>query len=332
MDKILLSKGAMKFEVDISELQLVGGFSNNVFEYNGDGENLILKFYLSSKYKKDSIRAELDWIRFLHQSGINVTAPLYSVDGNYLEIIQVDNKEECYVLAFEKAKGNFISVSDSGSWNKDFFYNWGKTLGKIHYLSKKYKPLDESIKKQDWNEGLLFTETFEDVNDVIVEKWGQFIKEIKSLPKNINCYGMIHNDLHQKNFYIYNKEIVLFDFGDCEYNWFVYDIAIVLYHAVQTIDENDLQGRRDFAIQFIQSFLQGYLQKNNLDSYWLSKLPFFLDYRQIFSYIYFLRFLNEEQKSNEKVKDILNGMRSRIENDVPFLDIQYKDFCLQIET
>lgn len=320
LDNTLLSIGAMKYEVNISELRLIGGFSNNVFECKGTGKNFILKFYPSSKYKKDSIKAELDWIKFLLQSGINVTAPLVSADGNYLEVIQMDNKEECYVLAFEKAKGNFINVSDKDSWNKDFFYNWGKTLGKIHYLSKKYTPLDKSIKKQEWNKGILFTETFEDVSKVVARKWAYFIKEIENLPKNKNCYGMIHNDLHQKNFYIDDKEIILFDFGDCEYNWFVYDIAIVLYHAVQTIDENDLQGRKDFARLFIHSFLKGYLPENNLDHYWLSTLPFFLNYRQIFSYIYFVTFLTEEQKNNEKVQSILNGMRTKIENDIPYLD------------
>ncbi|MGG3641517.1 phosphotransferase [Bacillus gobiensis] len=332
MDKVLLSKGAKKFEVDVSELQLVGGFSNNVFEYNGHGENFIIKFYPSSKYKKDTIRAELDWIRFLLSSGVNVTAPLRSVYGHYMEIIQGDNGEECYVIAFEKAKGTFINVSDTDNWNKEFFYKWGKTLGKIHSLSKKYKPLDEKIKKQHWNNGLLFTESNDEIDKVIVNKWEEFINELKQLPKDINGYGMIHNDLHQRNFYLYNKEIVLFDFGDCEYNWFVYDIAIVLYHAVQTIDENDLQGREDFALLFIKAFLRGYLTENNLDDYWLFKLPFFLNYRQIFSYFYFVRFLNEEQKKDKKIKSILNSMRKRIENDTPYLDIQYKDFCLKIES
>ncbi|MFD3448966.1 phosphotransferase enzyme family protein [Microbacteriaceae bacterium 4G12] len=327
MDNVLLAKGATKFDVDLSELQLIGGFSNNVFECKRNGENFILKFYPSSKYKIDSIKAELDWIRFLLQSEVNVTPPLYSVDGNYLEIIQVDNEEECCVLAFEKAKGTFIDVSDTDNWNREFFYNWGKTLGKIHFLSKKYRPLDKAIKKQDWNKGLLFTETIEGVSEVVIHKWEKFTNELNALPKDINCYGMIHNDLHQKNFYLYNKEIVLFDFGDCEYNWFIYDIAIVLYHAVQTVDENDLQGRKDFALLFINSFLRGYLIENNLDKYWLSKLPFFLNYRQIFSYIYFVRFLNEEQKNNEKVKNILHGMRRKIECDIPYLDIQFKDFC-----
>ncbi|WP_067730785.1 phosphotransferase enzyme family protein, partial [Oceanobacillus damuensis] len=243
MDNLILSKGATLFNGDVRELKLVGGFSNNVFECNRNGEIFILKFYLSTKYKKESVKAELDWISYLHKSGVNVTAPLPSINGKKMEIIRGNNNEECYVLAFEKANGAFIDTSNTDKWNEKFFYNWGKTLGKLHSLSKTYKPSGESIKKQEWNKGLLFTSKIDGISKVVAEKWNTFISDSNKLPKDIHSYGMIHNDLHQKNFYLDDEDIILFDFGDCEYNWFVYDIAIVIYHALQTIDENNIQGR-----------------------------------------------------------------------------------------
>lgn len=327
MDKSVLAKGAFKYNVDVSTLQLLGGFSNNVFECIRNGEKMILKFYPSSKYKKDSIYAEVDWINFLYSSGVNVTEPIYSANDKLIEVIRLENDEECYVVAFEKAKGTFINTADTEIWNENFFYKLGKTLGKIHLLSKNYKLSHKKIKKQDWNKSLLFTESLDHVSEIVVEKWEKFITDLNQLPINTDGYGMIHNDLHQNNYYIYNNEIILFDFGDCEYNWFIYDIAIVLYHSVQTIDENDREARNNFAIIFIKSFLQGYLEENKLDSYWLSKLPFFLNYRQIYSYIYFETFLNEEQKNIEKVIQILNRMKNNIEADVNYLDLSFEDFA-----
>ena len=173
--------------------------------------------------------------------------------------------------------------------------------------------------------GNLFSGNFKDVSKVVLQKWEEFAGELNKLPKDKNGYGMIHNDLHQRNFYVHNNEIILFDFGDCEYNWFIYDIAIVLYHAVQTVDENDIKGREEFAHQFIKVFLEGYLTENHLDSYWISKLSFFLNYRRIYSYMYFSKFLTKQQKSDKRVKDILIGMKKKIESDVPYLDINYKD-------
>lgn len=314
----MLAKGAAKFNVNVDTLQLIGGFSNNVFECSRKGEAIILKFYPSSTYKKETILAELDWICFLHTSGVNVTKPLHSVHGELFEVIPSD-QEECYVLAFEKAKGTFIDTSDTKSWNKALFYTFGKTLGNIHFLSKQYKP----SQIHHWNEGLLFSKTLDHVCEDVIAKWEWFLSELQQLPKDNNGYGMIHHDLHHKNFYVHNNELVLFDFGDCEHNWFMYDIAIVLYHAVQTVDENDREGRKDFAIRFMTSFLQGYLQENDLDRHWLTKLPFFLNYRQTYSYIYFETFLPEDQKNNEKVKQILDSMREKIVSDTPYLNLSF---------
>ncbi|WP_042150268.1 phosphotransferase enzyme family protein [Paucisalibacillus sp. EB02] len=325
MDRDTLSKGAERFDADVSELQLLGGFSNNVFECNRNDESFILKFYPSSLYRKDTIIAELDWIRFLYSSGVHVTPPLYSKSGNYLETIMSDGEKECYILAFEKAKGSFINLKDTETWNKDFYYTWGKTLGKIHSLSKIYSPLDETVKRQDWNMGPLFKENLNGVNKDVVQKWEEFISKLSKLPKDRNGYGMIHNDLHQGNFYVHHHEIILFDFGDCEYNWFIYDIAIVLYHAVQSIDEHDSKARKKFAHLFMKAFLKGYLTEINLDAYWLSKLQFFLDYRRIFSYMYFATFLTKEQENNRSVIDKLSDMKKKIESDIPYLEINYHD-------
>jgi amicoumacin kinase len=196
----------------------------------------------------------------------------------------------------------------------------GQTIGKLHALSKNYSPVDKTV-KQHWNMGSLFSGDFNEVSEVAVQKWNTFVGELSNLPKDKNSYGIIHNDLHQGNFYLHKNEIVLFDFGDCEYNWFIYDIAIVIYHAVQSIDENNNKGRKDFAQLFIKTFLDGYSTENNLDSYWLTKLQFFLNYRHIYSYIYFSDFLSIEQKNNRKVKEKLNNMKNKIERDVPYLEI-----------
>ncbi|WP_017471568.1 phosphotransferase [Amphibacillus jilinensis] len=148
MDQKILAEGAARFNADLSSLRLIGGFSNNVFESNRNNEKVILKFYPSSKYKKDTIMAELDWINYLFRSGVNVTAPLYSNKNKRLEVIQLENEEACYVLAFEKAKGTLINTSDDETWNNDIFNKLGQTLGRVHFLARDYQPLDHTIKHQ----------------------------------------------------------------------------------------------------------------------------------------------------------------------------------------
>lgn len=318
IDEKLLSFGARRYGMHSSDLKLVGGFSENVFECDNGRDNFILKFYLSSTYEKSAIELELDWILYLHQSGMNVTAPIASSHGNLLEVVEMSNKEQCWIIAFEKAKGKFVNVSDKREWNTNTFYIWGKTLGKIHSLSKQYEP---KTYKRSWNSESLFLEE-NDVSEEIKCKWNKYINELEKLPKDENSYGMIHHDLHHKNFYLYGQDIILFDFGDCVYHWFVYDIAIVLYHALQTVSDDNVREREDFAIVFLRSFLNGYTRENQLDPQWLLKIPFFLTFRQIYSYMYFSKYLSEEQRNNDKTREILNNMKAKIENDIPFIDLQ----------
>ncbi|API92552.1 MULTISPECIES: phosphotransferase enzyme family protein [unclassified Virgibacillus] len=312
----LLSKGASLFNVNVSDLKLIGGFSNNVFEVNSSKGTFIIKYYPSSMYERHSIASELDWITYLSESGVNVTIPIASINNKLLEVIILNNEEVCYVSAFEKAKGEFVDVFNNKEWNASLFYTWGRTLGKIHRLSKSYRPTDPKIKRKDWDSGLLFTDAIL-VNNLIKQKWENFIHDLNKLPKDKNGYGMIHHDLHHKNFYLFKKELVLFDFGDCEYSWFVYDIAIVLYHALQVVDDRE---KKDFVYKFIRPFLKGYQTEHQLQSDWLLKIRFFLNYRQIYSYIYFSTYLTNEQQKNDRTKQAIQRLKTKIENDIPVLD------------
>ncbi|NBJ70349.1 MULTISPECIES: phosphotransferase [Clostridia] len=322
MDSKLLGKGARLFDVDGSDLKLIGGFSNNVFEVNSSKGTFIIKYYPSSMYERYSIAAELEWITYLSESGVNVTTPIASINNKLLEVIILNNEEVCYVSAFEKAKGEFVDVSNNKVWNASFFYTWGRTLGKIHRLSKLYRPTDPKMKRKDGESGLLFINSIL-VSKLIKRKWENFIHNLKKLPKDNNGYGMIHHDLHHKNFYLYKKELVLFDFGDCEYSWFVYDIAIVLYHALQVVDNRE---KKDFVYKFIRPFLKGYQTENQLQSDWLLKIPFFLNYRQIYSYMYFSTYLTNEQRKNGKTKQAIQRLKTKIENGIPVLDFQLPVF------
>lgn len=329
MEKAILTEGAERFNVKASELKLLGGFANNVFEWVGQGEPFIVKFCSSKDYNLKMLKTELDWTTYLSHSGINITAPLLSKQGNHIEVFPADHGGEWMVLAFEKAKGQLVDESDPNSWNEDLFYTWGKVMGRIHALSKTYKPINETITEQEWYQGKLFNQRFESISEVVLQKWNGYIRQLQQLPKGRNSYGIIHNDLHQQNFFVHQGELVLFDFGDCEYHWFAYDISISLYHALQRIPRSDTKKRSDFASRFIQSFMKGYSTENSLDPFWLSKIPFFLNYRQVFSYLYFCTFLSNEQKKNERIKKMLINMRDCIENEIPYIELNEKAYVVE---
>lgn len=71
---------------------------------------------------------------------------------------------------------------------------------------------------------------------------------------------------------------------------------------------------------FMQPFLQGYKEQCHLEQKWLHHLPFFLNFRQLFSYMYLCSFMNDLQKRNQKIQCILNRMESNIEQNISYID------------
>lgn len=324
LEKIILEEGVRLFNLD-TILEKIGGFSNNVYKGIRGNEIVVIKYYSNNVYQKESILAELDWLMFLSEAGLNVAKPLVSINGKFIETIY-DLKNDTFfnTLLFEEAKGNLVNTQNQSVWNNGLFYKWGKVLGRIHALSKQYLP-NENVKRQQWNEGPLFTMKIQNQNisRTVKVEWEKYIVQMNQFPKDANCYGIIHNDLHYQNFYLHNNELVLFDFGDCEHNWFIYDIAICIYHASQTVDEN---YRNEFAKLFIDNFLTGYLTENKLEEYWFKQIPFFLNYRQLYSFTYFTCYLYQDGNSDTKVQNILRAMKERIEKNIPFLDLKFDDF------
>ena len=79
----------------------------------------------------------------------------------------------------------------------------------------------------------------------------------------------MHQDAHGGNFFVDEAgNITLFDFDDCVYGHFIYDIAMVLFYAVMS----DFEQRTP---EFCVPFFRGYRSENHLDPIWLSEIPHF---------------------------------------------------------
>ena len=142
------------------------------------------------------------------------------------------------------------------------------------------------------------------------------------MPKTVDSYGIIHNDLHQLNFFIDGDNIKVFDFDDCIYSWYSFDIALTLFQFVSTISYKETQARNIFAEKFIYSFLKGYKTQNSIESFWIDKIDLFLKYRRICTYKFIKQIsLN---KSVNSYAEYLAWLREEIINEKPFIKIDYQ--------
>lgn len=122
---------------------------------------------------------------------------------------------------------------------------------------------------------------------------------------------MIHNDLHPDNFLIECEHINLFDFDGCAYSWYAFDIGNALYIALWFGRSND--AGVDFTNDLIRCFLRGYLSANDLDDFWLSKIPLFMMSCKIALFSFgcnseFLDYEYSEGQQKEQMSNIVNNI------------------------
>lgn len=311
MEQAVLDQGAARFCQGSYSLQLVGGFEQNVFEYIGeDGHRFIIKFLDAAKYRKASIIRELTWMAYLAEHGLNIATSIRSAQDLLIEEVTHDSKRY-YVIAFTKAPGRPLSDLTS-----DFamIERWGRGMGNMHKLGKKDSTSTSLVLRMafpHWNDHLIFTDAFPvAAGEGVHTQWQQYLKELESLPQDQDGYGIVHHDLHHNNFHVHNGEIVFFDFGDVSYHWFAYDIAIAIYHSVQTVPDN---RKAEFVARFFDSFLSGYLKENTLSEEWIQRIPFFIDFRNLYSFVYFSKFVDWNEM-NESTRNYLLTMKADIES------------------
>ena len=116
--------------------------------------------------------------------------------------------------------------------------------------------------------------------------------------------------------------ITLFDFDDCAYGHFIYDIAMALFYAV-----TNRPDAAKFAPHFFQHFMRGYRQENQLESHWFAEIPHFLKLREFDLYAVIYRSFDVNNLDEHPwIATFMNGRKERLENDVPYLTMDFASF------
>lgn len=280
----VVREAVKRFGAESDSIEKLGSFENYVFEVTKNGQPYILRLTHSSHRTIRDVEAELNWVNFLNNEGVKAAKANRSENDKMVEVIDVPNGA-FYVCLFDKAPGRQLEKGDE-LYGPELYESWGKTIGKMHRVTKDFKA--GSFKREHWDEEDLlqfdkYLSTEED-RDVINEG-NRLVKEIQDLPKERETYGLIHSDLHAGNFFYDDGDLHVFDFDDSSYHYYISDIAIPLYYTVW----GGLQGegkdtRAQFAEEFLYYFLKGYISENNVSSEWVKKIPPFLKLRDYILY------------------------------------------------
>lgn len=313
----VLARAVERYGLTPDHLVPIDSNTDVVHEVERDDQPYILKLIHSSQASQDMICGEVDWADYLARNGTPTSRPLRSRRGNLVETIEVEDSFFTAV-AYEKAPGVHVGYEENVH-NADLFATCGRVVGQIHRLSKDYVPSDPAWQRPDWRE-IARRERYPPELAPLWDKRQHIVAHLETLPQGRDDYGLIHGDFHAYNFVVHDGRITVFDFGECNYAWFAYEIAITLYHVLDLPylgDDYDGFGRF-----FMAHFMPAYLQENWLHPRWEAEMPALLRLREIhiYSYIY-----NNWDYWTDPVADRwMAACRQRIENDVPIADIEYR--------
>ena len=308
----LLEFAAKIYDFDKATLSFISNSTNQIYVFQKSRKYYILRF---SNGILSHTKAEMEWLFYLSKNNIRVGLPLKTIHGELVTSMQ-DSGKNFIITSFAVVTGMPWDKNNPQKWNNQIFYNWGKTMGDIHHITKDFVFSSDVVTRDTFNGRFALSDsvkTCPSVNAIVED----LISEIMELPKDKNSYGLIHNDMHQWNFHVDENNINVFDFDDSLYGWYALDIGIALYHGLWW-GRKDNDGN-DFTNNIIKNFLDGYLSANKLSDFWIAKIPMFMTFRQICKFSWFFDPTNIDEHQRERIYNI--------ENNILFTDCKI-DFSL----
>lgn len=264
-----VSLAAACFGVGAEELEPLGFWQNAVFGFEKDGEKRILRVAHDSHRGEKLIADEIDFLLYLSEHGARVSPPLPSPSGRYVESIRMGG-DIFHAACFRRAFGREWEFSEKST------EAIGEATGLIHSLSRRYgRParyhwFDNGYIKA---RALYIPQRY----GPVLENARKLLREIHALPRTEEDYGLIHGDINGRNYLVGDDdEVTLFDFDECQMDWYANDVAIQLFYYTYVFE--DVAERAEF---FLQNFLRGYRKHAELTAADFDRLPLFLRLREL---------------------------------------------------
>ena len=322
-------EAARRYGLPPSDLTELNAFENFVYEAESeDGVALVVRVSHSTRRTADYTLGEVEFVRYLAAAGIPVSQPILSESGQFVERIADSDPGHYFVVtAFERAEG--IVFDDAPPlkeryWKPELFRDLGRIFARLHNRAQTYKLSNPRFKRQEWYEyDVVDIDRFAPPEEQLVrERTARIIERLNQLPRTPDDYGLIHADLHPHNFCFADGRITVFDFDNCEYAWFVKDIAVLVFYVARAAP----RGQREEAVAaFLAPFLEGYRELRPCDRVWLEAVPDMLALQRSMNYALFHQY-RDPGPPDEATLDAWSRFRRDIEADTPVVQLDFARF------
>ncbi|MEK4694512.1 phosphotransferase [Bacillus sp. FSL M8-0063] len=260
---------------------------------------------------------EVTYTNFLYQNGLGVPPIIPSLQGNFVEKFPLD--KEIFAVLYKAAPGIHLPRCD---WNSNIFKKLGKQIGKLHRISKSFEQTNSVKHINDWyeNEEYNFLKYISKEETTIREIASDVLTSIKELQKSTSNYGLIHGDLWLENILVENNSnITMIDFQDCEKHFYIFDLAVPIYSAI----EYSFAGNGNivnYEHSITKALVEGYKEENELPKEMIDKFPLFIKLKEIFEYSLMHMYWGKEELTEEQIR-IINLYRMKMETKYTYINV-----------
>jgi Ser/Thr protein kinase RdoA (MazF antagonist) len=285
----LVKQAIQRWGIADATPQLLKVRENAIYRVSlGDGRFAVLRIHRRGYHSEAALRSELEWMAFLRANEIPTPAPIKTVDGDVLVIIEdQDGIGPWHVDCLHWVEGRALGASGTPLGLSDdaatrIFSDLGRLVGRIHSVASQWR-IPKSFTRHSWDFDAFFGSSpiwgsFEssqwldaEHSRIVAAGAARAAAQLAAFGRTARSFGLIHADLVRENILIDDGSTHVIDFDDSGFGWYLYDIAVALY-----------QNRREPNYRVIEAaIISGYRSQRRLADRDVAALPLFMTLRAL---------------------------------------------------
>ncbi len=270
-----------------AELTPIAHWQNTTFRVDAPARRYALRVNRPVSQDLASIRSELMWLESLTQTtDLRVPQPHRNEAGELLTTVQTDGiPEPRHCVLFSWLDGTFL---DGNDLTPEHMRRVGAFTAKLHRHSKTFVPPPGFERRRlEWDGQMddFYAHPNVRANPVLTTELWALFDEVRrqtelvmnALGRDPKVYGLVHNDIYQKNMLFEDGTVQVFDFDNCGYAHYSLDAAVTLAQVRKHADYPEKRA----------AYLEGYAQHRALSRAEVAGLEAFLAARVLLLALYY---------------------------------------------
>lgn len=312
-------KALESYAVPVASVTPLSQKYNKTFRITAqNGEQYMLRICHPRRTSVEVVRSELLWLVAVRQeANLNVPEPILNKVAQYVTVVPNPDVPRLYLCTlFHWINGRFLyrtltpshlfQVGELTARLHQHTIHWERPAGFTRRRVDNLNPLHQE-QDDDFDE-MVATQAIQAVATVSTPQDGKVVAAViqkvwavlQALGEGPDTFGLIHSDLHQRNYLFHNGQVGAIDFDDCGYGHWLYDLAVTLYC---------LKDHPHFAV-LRKAFLTGYRRNRPLSNEQEERLETFMALRALQDLLWMLEERDQPAFRDQWQVQMLNQLRA----------------------